>query len=209
MPVLVVGVLTFGSVAVLEALTGPSASGTRVARETSQAEHERSNAAGQRPAEAGHLTLPAAHADVRLPVSVRIPAVGVRAAVEPLHLDRSGRLQPPRDPSHAGWWTGGPVPGDLGAAVLAGHLDSRAGPALFWRLSQLRAGDAVQVRRGDGRRAAFVVDSVRTFPADRFPTQLVYGPVPDRALRLITCGGSYDVRRGRYRDNVVVFATGR
>ncbi|MGZ4615389.1 MAG: class F sortase [Actinomycetes bacterium] len=144
-----------------------------------------------------------------VPTSLRISAIGVRAKVEPLRLDRSGRLRPPRDPADAGWWVGGPAPGDLGAAVLAGHLDSRTGPALFWRLARLRAGDRVRVVRRDGRTASFTVDSVRVFPAADFPTRLVYGPSPDRALRLITCGGSFDRVHGHYLDNVVVFATAR
>jgi hypothetical protein len=141
-----------------------------------------------------------------VPVGLRIPTIGVRSAVERLRLDRSGQLQPPVSPERAGWWVDGVVPGELGAAVVIGHLDSRTGPALFWRLHELRAGDVVTVARSDGTRATFTVDRVRLLPTDDFPTALVYGPTPDRQLRLITCGGGYDAAAGHYRDNVVVFA---
>jgi hypothetical protein len=196
---LALGGLALGSVAVLAALPGPSppkAHGATVAPQAASTRDVTSGAAQR-------------VSTTTRPTSLRIPAIGVRAGIERLHLGSSGRLQSPHDPSEAGWWAGGPVPGNLGAAVMAGHLDSRTGRALFWRLAQLRAGDVVRVTRSDRKTAAFVVDSVRVFAANDFPTALVYGPTPDRALRLITCGGSYDLQRGRYRDNVVVFATAR
>ena len=92
------------------------------------------------------------------------------------------------------------------SAVLAGHVDSREGPAVFFRLHELRPGDAVHVRRSDGTVVDFVVDAVLRVPKDAFPTAEVYGPVPGPALRLLTCGGRFDPRSGHYTDNVVVFA---
>jgi sortase (surface protein transpeptidase) len=89
--------------------------------------------------------------------------------------------------------------------VLAGHLDSRAGPAVFARLGELRPGDRVEVRRGDRWLPFRVTGSLRV-AKDRFPTTRVYGPTPGPELRLVTCGGDFDRRRGHYRDNVVVFA---
>jgi sortase family protein len=205
-PLLVVAGLTLGSVVVLDAVAtraapaAPSAArGTVAPRPAATA-----TAAAVRPVSSGSAQRVGT---TTRPTAVRIPAIGVRAGVERLRLDPAGRLRSPRDPSRAGWWAGGPVPGDLGAAVVAGHLDSLTGPALFWRLSQLGPGDVVRVARSDGRSVAFVVDSVRLFAAADFPTAQVYGPTPDRALRLITCGGSFDAQRGHYRDNVVVFAT--
>jgi sortase (surface protein transpeptidase) len=50
----------------------------------------------------------------------------------------------------AGWFTGGPMPGQLGPAVIAGHVDSRTGPAVFHRLRDLRPGDQIRVRDGAG-----------------------------------------------------------
>jgi sortase (surface protein transpeptidase) len=140
------------------------------------------------------------------PVRLEIPAIDVHSRLERLGTDAAGTLVPPRHPLRAGWYAAGPAPGDLGPAVLAGHVDSRSGPAVFWRLSSLQRGDRLAVTRADGRTVRFRVTSVRHVDRARFPTQAVYGPVPDRALRLITCGGTYDHAQGRYRQNVVVFA---
>jgi hypothetical protein len=140
------------------------------------------------------------------PLTVTVGAIGMRSTLVPLRLDRTGALQPPADYVHAGWYTGGPTPGDPGPAVIAGHVDSRAGPAIFFRLRDLRQGDAVVVTRSDGRTARFRVIAVQRYPKNAFPTQRVYGPTPDRALRLITCGGAFDYARRSYRDNIVVYA---
>jgi Sortase domain len=90
--------------------------------------------------------------------------------------------------------------------VIAGHVDSRTGPAVFYRLRDLRPGDHVEVDRADGTRLRFVVELARSFPKVGFPTAEVFGPVPVAALRLVTCGGEFDRARGSYRDNLVVFA---
>ena len=139
-------------------------------------------------------------------VRVSIPHLGVSSSLERLHLDAHGVLVPPEDPLRAGWFTAGPVPGDLGPAVIAGHVDSLQGRAVFYELKQLREGDRVRVERSDGRTVEFRVLEVDRVPKDHFPTQDVYGPTPDRALRLITCGGAYLRHAGGYQDNVVVYA---
>ena len=138
--------------------------------------------------------------------SLEIPAIGVRSALEPLLLGATGALSPPVDFRKAGWFARGPVPGDRGPAVIAGHVDSYDGPAVFLRLSSLRAGDVVVVHRSDGRSVRFRVASLLQVPKDSFPTRLVYGPTPSSSLRLITCGGTYDHVTHRYPDDVVVFA---
>ncbi|MFC8300317.1 class F sortase [Micromonospora orduensis] len=139
------------------------------------------------------------------PTRVRVPRIGVDSPLTVLGLDGAGALVPPDDFDTAGWYGGGPAPGDTGPAVLAGHLDSRRGPAVFARLGELRAGDRVQVWRGGQRLSFRVTGSLRT-GKDRFPTAAVYGPTPGAELRLVTCGGDFDRRRGHYTDNVVVFA---
>ncbi len=139
-------------------------------------------------------------------MQVRIPALGIRSSLERLGIGADGALSAPRDPAQAGWYADGPTPGDLGAAVIAGHVDSTSGHAVFWRLAQLHRSDRVEVTRSDGTTVRFAVQEVRRVRRDRFPTVEVYGPLPDRGLRLITCGGLYDHQRGRYRDNIVVFA---
>ncbi len=124
----------------------------------------------------------------------------------PLGLLPDGPLEVPTDYQQAGWYTGGVTPGEVGTAVIAGHVDSHHGPAVFFGLAALRADDRVQVPRADGSTATFVVYSSEQFAKDQFPTRAVYGATSEAELRLITCGGDFDRVTGHYRDNVVVFA---
>ncbi|MET8846256.1 class F sortase [Amycolatopsis sp. NPDC004625] len=160
------------------------------------------------PVATGPQLLPDA-ADVR-PVRLRIPAIGVDAAgLVPLGLGADHQLVAPARFEDVGWYAAGPVPGDPGPAVIAAHVDSRSGPAPFFRLRDLHDGDEVFVARSDGRQLRFVVDTVQRYPKDAFPTGAVYGPAPGSALRLITCGGSFDAAKRSYRDNIVVYASTR
>ena len=112
----------------------------------------------------------------------------------------------PSSTAVAGWYTGSPRPGTVGSAIIAGHVDSRTGPGIFFWLRTLRPGDRIYVGRADGTMAVFTVTRIKKFAKDHFPTAAVYGPVPDAELRLITCGGIFDRSQGRYLSNVVVFA---
>ncbi len=138
---------------------------------------------------------------------MEIPSIGVRSALQPLGLAPDGTAQVPDDPQRAGWFTGGSRPGDLGPAVILGHIDSRTGPAVFYRLHDVQPGATVTVATAPGHRVAFTVDRVRQVSKDAFPTAEVYGPAFGRQLRLITCGGTFDRTKGHYRDNVIVFLT--
>lgn len=125
--------------------------------------------------------------------------------LEDLRMDASGVLESPKVYGEAGWFDGGTYPGDAGPAVLAGHVDSKTGPAVFYRLHELRAGDTVDVRRGDGW-LTFRVTASEHYAKAQFPSAKVYGPTPVPELRLITCGGTFDQARHSYRDNLVVYA---
>jgi hypothetical protein len=140
------------------------------------------------------------------PTAVEIPAIGVRSGLAELGLDASGAIKAPSDFDVAGWFSLGPRPGQPGPAVIAGHVDSRDGPAVFYRLHELAPGDEVIVRRADGTTIRFTVTGAESYAKDAFPTDSVYGPVPGPELRLITCGGQFDRSRQQYRDNVVVYA---
>jgi hypothetical protein len=141
------------------------------------------------------------------PVRVDIAAVGVSAPIGPLGLNRDGTLQVPADFGRAGWYTGRPTPGETGPAVIVAHRASRRGPGAFWTLPDVQPGQEIVVTRADGRRILFTVDRVEQHRKDGFPTAEVYGPVPETALRLITCGGPFEPALGdHYRDNVIVFA---
>jgi sortase (surface protein transpeptidase) len=148
----------------------------------------------------------AATATTAAPVRVRIPSIGVDSALVRLGVDGSGALQPPDDFGLAGWFPQSPVPGDVGPAVIAGHVDSYAGPAVFFRLRALTPGDQVLVDRTDGTTVRFTVTAAHRYPKHAFPSEEVYGPTPLAELRLITCGGQFDRSARSYQDNVVVTA---
>jgi hypothetical protein len=141
------------------------------------------------------------------PVAVEIPSIGVSSRLIRLGLNPDGTMEVPRDYDLAGWFTGGAMPGEDGPAVISGHVDSKSGPAVFYRLRDLRRGDAVRVRRADGRWLAFEVTGSARYAKAEFPTEAVFGPVTGPVLRLITCGGAFDRSSGHYLDNVVVTAT--
>jgi hypothetical protein len=141
------------------------------------------------------------------PQAVVIPKIGVAAPLIRLGLQPNRRMQVPKDYSEAGWYTGGPRPGELGPAVIAGHVDSKRGPAVFYRLRELRQGDSVVVRYSGGLQVRFRVERTERHPKGTFPTGRVYGDTAGAKLRLITCGGEFDRASGHYRDNVIAFAS--
>lgn len=144
---------------------------------------------------------------VPAPVAVEIARLGVRSDLVDLDLDERRRLEVPDDPDLAGWYVRGARPGATGPAVIAGHVDSREGPAIFHRLADLEAGDKIVVHREDGSAATFTVDRTGRWPKDAFPTDAVYRQAEGAELRLITCGGAFDTDRRSYEDNVIVFAS--
>lgn len=136
-----------------------------------------------------------------------IPAIGVFTNLVRLGLIAPGTLQVPPTAAVAGWYTGSPRPGQIGSSIIAGHVDSRLGPGVFYRLSQMRRGEYVYVIRANHTVAVFEVTSLRAYAKSSFPAKAVYGPVPDAELRLITCGGTFDFATGSYLSNIVVYAT--
>jgi LPXTG-site transpeptidase (sortase) family protein len=140
------------------------------------------------------------------PTRILIPAIEVDAPVIRLDLEPDGSLQVPEDPWETGWFEGGPEPGEKGASVIAGHIDSATGPAVFYDLRDLVPGDEITVIGAAEEVLTFVVDRVQQYPKDQFPTDEVYGPTSRSELRLITCAGGFDRSTGHYDDNTVVYA---
>ncbi|MEU9984349.1 class F sortase [Streptomyces sp. NPDC050856] len=138
---------------------------------------------------------------------VRIEAINVDAPVMDVGLDPEGWIDAPpaQDPNLAGWYQNGVAPGQLGTAVIVGHVDNEAGPAVFYGLGSLTPGRHVEVTRYDGRVAVFEVYGVEVFSKHDFPGVRVYGATGHAELRVITCGGGYSKATG-YDGNVVVFA---
>jgi sortase (surface protein transpeptidase) len=141
------------------------------------------------------------------PVRLAIPAVGVATPLDRLGLEADGAMAVPEDFGRAGWFAEGPQPGQLGPAVIAGHVDSRTGPAVFYRLRDLHPGDQIRVVRADHRVVRFRVESLASFPKQALPDDAVFAATTTPALRLITCAGSFDWSKHSYRENLVVSAT--
>jgi LPXTG-site transpeptidase (sortase) family protein len=149
------------------------------------------------------------YATVAPPTRLRIPAIDL---VTP-PLDQLGRVPAdksialPTDADRAGWFKDGPRPGQPGPAVVIGHVDMDHGPAVFFRLREMKPGEAVYVDRADGSTQRFTVTAVRQVAKSDFPTDDVYAPDLQPSLRLITCGGQFDYQAHNYLDNVIVFAS--
>ena len=165
----------------------------------------RSGVSKQPPPHSVDLAGGAADATVPAPTSVVIPSIGVNASLVDLGLNPDGSAAVPSSTTSAGWYDLGPRPGQNGPAVILGHVDSYTGPAVFYRLKDLRAGDMIQVVSGP-RTESFVVQHVDLVAKQAFPTAEVFGPVPQKALRLVTCGGPFDSSVRSYQDNWIVFA---
>jgi sortase (surface protein transpeptidase) len=172
---------------------GPAEAGKRVARE-------------QVSGEVKPRRKPLIDANAAPPRWIRVPAIGVSAPVTPLGLNPDRSLQVPAEWGHTGWYKDGPEPGEQGPAVIAGHVDSKSGPAVFYRLGELHRGALISIRRADRSVVRFRVEGVERWPKDHFPTRRVYRPTKDAALRLITCGGSFNGATGHYLDNTIVYA---
>ncbi len=140
------------------------------------------------------------------PVAVAIPAIDVDASIVDLRREPSGELHGPKDYDAVGWWSESVGIGRNAPMIMLGHVDNRRLPKVFKRLRQLRPGDEIQVAASDARSTTYVVDAVRQYDKDSFPTDLVYGRTARPTLRLLTCGGYSWLQGHRYRDNVVVFA---
>jgi sortase (surface protein transpeptidase) len=142
-----------------------------------------------------------------LPVRLRIPSLQVDAPVGTVGKVADGSVEVPERWEEVGWYDGGARPGEDGPAVLLGHVDSKAGPAVFVRLPQVQMGAVVEVVDAEGGVARFAVDRVEQYPKTRFPTEAVYLPLLRPELRLVTCGGAFDRATGHYVDNIIVYAS--
>ena len=144
------------------------------------------------------------------PVSVDIPAIGVHSQLLRLGVNADGTVQVPSLTTSAGeaaWLKYSATPGQIGASVIEGHVDSYHGPAVFYRLGALHPGDTIDVTLADGVTGVFRVTGVREYLKDKFPAKAIYGDANFAALRLITCGGSFDYATGHYLSSTVVFAS--
>ena len=139
------------------------------------------------------------------PCRISIRSIGVDAPVIKLGLRSDGTLEVPTVYSEAGWWKGGAKPGQLGSTVIVGHIDDRRGPAVFYKLPKLKAGDVVTISRVKKKPVRYVIEDLGVWAKSNFPSEIVYGPSPIAELRLITCGGIFNRSTGHYTDNIIAF----
>jgi sortase (surface protein transpeptidase) len=140
------------------------------------------------------------------PAHLVIPAIGVSAPMIPLGRNSDGTIQTPSNTVDTGWFAPGPGPGELGAAVVIGHVDSYRGPGVFFHLRALRRGDVISITLRNNHRVRFVVTGSKDVSKARFPNALVFAHTAIPTLRLITCGGTFDRATGHYLNNYIVFA---
>jgi len=141
------------------------------------------------------------------PVAVAVPSAGISAPTIALGLKPSGKIEVPEDIADAGWRSGGPEPGERGAAFITAHVNGGGAPGAFNRLNAVSRGDDIKVRRKDGTTVTFVAERTEQVSKDDFPTERVYGDTRLPTLRLVTCGGSFNSGSGHYTDNLIVYAT--
>lgn len=140
-----------------------------------------------------------------IPVTVEIPAIDVKADVTEVGLEDSGAMEVPEDGDLVGWFNRGVKPGATGNAVLAGHVDDRSGPAIFFDLKDLKIGDEIIITDEDGTVLTFQVKDREVYPYDDAPISKVFGPSSSRNLNLITCTGEFDRDQGTHRERLVLF----
>jgi sortase (surface protein transpeptidase) len=141
------------------------------------------------------------------PTVLRIPAISLTVSLSSLGLNADRTVQVPTDVQQPGWYRLGPSPGEVGSAVILGHVDSSKGPGVFFNLRSLVAGDVVDVTLADGFTGQFKVTALATYPKASFPDKAVYTSEGHSALQLVTCGGTFDAATGHYLSNTVVFTS--
>ena len=142
-----------------------------------------------------------------VPIAVRIPAIGLAVWLTQLGLNANGTVEAPTSVKVPGWFSPGPSPGQVGSAVILGHVDSYEGPGVFFQLRTLQPGDPITVNLADGVVATFKVTSVVTYQKTQFPDQQVYGSNGSSELQLVTCGGTFDTQTDHYLSNIVVYSS--
>ncbi|MEV4603098.1 class F sortase [Amycolatopsis sp. NPDC049253] len=142
------------------------------------------------------------------PTSVSIPKIGAQSSLVSVAVNLEGKISVPsvKTPMQAAWYRLSPVPGEVGPAIVLGHVDGDKKPGIFYKLKDLAPGDEVDIDRSDGKKLKFTVDHLTQVPKDQFPQDAVYGNSTKPELRLITCGGVFDHAEDSYEDNIVVYA---
>ena len=141
-----------------------------------------------------------------LPMLLEIPSIGVKAKVQQVGLNSKKEMDVPSNEVDVAWYDLGPKPGEIGSAVIAGHLDDRTGkPAVFWDLDKMTTGDHIYVTDGNDNKKSFQVVSTERYKTGGAPLEKIYGASDGVYLNLVTCGGVWDKAKDNYAERFVVF----
>ena len=140
------------------------------------------------------------------PVKVKIPSIDVEAKIERVGILENGQMGVPQEINNVGWFEPGVKPGSRGSAVLAGHVDSRTGPAIFFNVRNLKQGDEIFVTDEKGTTLTFVVKKQKSYPRGSAPINKIFQTSEGQSLNLITCSGTFNRLEGTHEERLVVFA---
>ena len=141
------------------------------------------------------------------PERIIIPSIGVNAYVQKIGINRKGDMGIPNNFSDAGWYKYGPLPGNTGSAVLAGHVDNAlALDGVFKHLDETPIGAKIKIVTEKGQTVRFVVYDVQTYLYDNVPTELIFKKDDNAYLNLVTCGGKWMQEEHSYDKRIVVYA---
>ena len=208
--VAVMGGLVIAAMVMLQPDAGPrvrSAITTELEREAGVDEAPSAEAEGgmvEEPAPPEPEAPPPSEAPI---VALRISRVGIDAPIVVLGVDAQGVMETPAGPRDVAWYDFTAHPGFGSNAVFAGHVDYRDyGPAVFWRLREVREGDEIEVALEDGTSYLYKVTSAHVYGTDEAPVEAIVGPTETESITLITCEGTFNTRTREYDRRLVVRA---
>ncbi|MFC5775586.1 class F sortase [Ectobacillus antri] len=139
------------------------------------------------------------------PTKISIPRLSLEAQVVPVQLTTDGAMEVPKDVKKVGWYALGAAPGEIGTAVLAGHVDNYIGPGIFFYLKRIRLGDEIMVYGEDGKKLTFTVFKKEVYPFNQAPVEEIFSAADGKYLNIITCDGRYDRRTENHEKRLVVY----
>ncbi|WP_394176129.1 class F sortase [Guptibacillus hwajinpoensis] len=142
-----------------------------------------------------------------VPERLSIPAINVDAEIEHIGQLPDGQMDVPKDDRNVGWYEPGAKPGEMGNSVLAGHVDNKTGPSVFFHLGDLEQGDIVTISDENGTSYDFEVQKIESYPRKEAPLEKVFGITSQSSLNLITCSGTFNRDAGTHEKRMVVYTT--
>jgi LPXTG-site transpeptidase (sortase) family protein len=145
--------------------------------------------------------------EIGFPVRLKIPKIGIDAAIEYVGITSNGAVGVPQGPINVAWFKDGPHPGDIGSAVIDGHSGWRNGiPAVFDNLYKLKKGDKIYVEDKKGLIITFVVSKIKKYDPKADASDLFISKDGKAHLNLVTCGGTWNAKEKTHSERLVVFA---